>query len=42
MHAAMTAAKPSFFNGKSESLFPSMRNLLDEASVAQSLDGMAV
>jgi len=41
-HAAIAAAKPNVFNENSESLFPSMRNLLDIASIAQSLDGMAV
>jgi hypothetical protein len=41
-HAATAAAKNGLFDGKNETLFPSMRNLLDTSSVAQSLDGTAV
>jgi hypothetical protein len=39
-HAASAAAKTGLFDEKIEGLFPSMRNPLDGASVAQSLDGV--
>ena len=38
-HAASAAVTTSLFDGKIESLLPSMRNLLDRSSVAQRLDG---
>jgi hypothetical protein len=41
-HAATAAAKISLFDEKIEGLFPSMRNPLENSSVAQSLDGVAV
>lgn len=39
-HAASAAAKTGLFDEKIEGLLPSMRNPLDGASVAQSLDGV--
>jgi hypothetical protein len=41
-HATSAAAKTGLLGEKIEGPFPSMRNPLDHASVAQSLDGVAV
>jgi hypothetical protein len=40
--ATITTAMTNGMRGISLGLFPSMRNLLDKSSAAQSLDGVAV
>jgi len=41
-HATAAAIKIDLIDGKTRSLFPSMRNPLDTSSDAQSLDGGSV